>query len=340
MITADLKVNVKDNVKDKPQNTFIIDDNALMFLNRFLKNWRHRIKWAKRENITAYRCYDRDLPNFNVAIDRYGQSLYIQEYHNKRIDVDKTQMRINQILILLRHQKEFANFELITSTRRKQLRYEQYQKQAAKMQAFQIKERDAVFWVDLAQHIDTGLYLDHRPIRHWLHQYPNKHRILNLYAYTGSATIAAALGGSKQSVSVDLSKTYLRWAKRNFIANRLNDQHQLVHSDVENYLHQAATARNRKLFDIILLDPPTFSNSKRTSKDLDVQKDHHRLIALAMKSLSADGVLVFSTHARKFKLDTNLQAEFQIENYCSQTIDLDFKQNPNIHYCWLIRHAE
>ncbi|MFN7097856.1 MAG: class I SAM-dependent methyltransferase, partial [Gammaproteobacteria bacterium] len=188
--------------------------------------------------------------------------------------------------------------------------------------------------VNLTDYLDTGLFLDHRPVRRLVRQMARGKRFLNLFCYTATATVHAAIGGARQSVSVDMSATYCDWAKRNLALNGFSDSlHKVIQADCLTWLQQ-----NRQQFDMILLDPPTFSNSKRMDDVLDIQRDHVNLINLAMKSLATDGVLIFSNNFRKFKLDDTLLDAYEIENYKTKSFDPDFARDEKLHHCWLIKH--
>ena len=219
--------------------------------------------------------------------------------------------------------------------RERQRGSEQYRPAPQQGEDFIVEEGPAKFWVNLERYLDTGLFLDHRPIRSYVRENARSRHFLNLFCYTGSVTVQAALGGARRSVSVDLSKTYLGWAARNLELNGLSTtQHELVQMDCMRFLKQC-----RQHFDLIFLDPPTFSNSKSTDNVLDIQRDHRELIDLCMQSLTQDGLLIFSTNHRRFRLDESIPRQYRIEDRSRQSIDRDFVRNARIHQVWFIRNA-
>jgi len=231
--------------------------------------------------------------------------------------------------------------QLVVKRRERQGGKAQYGKQASTGERFQVQEGRARLWVNLRDYLDTGLFLDHRPVRRMLGEMAAGKRFLNLFCYTATATVQAALGteqagGATESVSVDLSNTYLEWARDNFALNRLDPaRHRVVRDDCLRWL-QTAKAE----FDLIFLDPPTFSNSKKMEATLDVQRDHGQLVSLAMARLAPGGTLVFSNNQRRFQLDQELAERFVVEDISARTFDPDFARRPDIHHVFLIRHRE
>jgi 23S rRNA (guanine2445-N2)-methyltransferase / 23S rRNA (guanine2069-N7)-methyltransferase len=218
-------------------------------------------------------------------------------------------------------------------TRQRNKGTQQYEKLNESREFFVVNEGRGKFWVNLHDYLDTGLFLDHRPLRKRIYAEAGGKRFLNLFCYTASGTVHAALGGAIQSVSVDMSNTYLDWAQRNFDLNVINsDRHQLVQADCLKWLQQC-----RQGFDLIMLDPPTFSNSKRMEGVLDVQRDHVAMIKRCMELLNRGGKLYFSTNLRSFKLDFDALDGFAIEDISEQTIDQDFARNSKIHRCFLLQ---
>jgi 23S rRNA (guanine2445-N2)-methyltransferase / 23S rRNA (guanine2069-N7)-methyltransferase len=206
------------------------------------------------------------------------------------------------------------------------------------MGVFQVREGRAVFEVDLASYLDTGLFLDHRPVRRLIAELAAGRRLLNLFCYTATATVQAALGGASASLSIDLSNAYLDWAYRNFVLNGIaSERHRLLRADCLAWLRNAGD-EHAGAFDLILLDPPTFSNSKKMTATLDVQRDHPGLIRASMELLAPGGTLVFSNNFRRFRLDAEIAEEFGVENVSTRTLDPDFRGDERIHHCWLIRH--
>jgi 23S rRNA (guanine2445-N2)-methyltransferase / 23S rRNA (guanine2069-N7)-methyltransferase len=223
--------------------------------------------------------------------------------------------------------------------RRKQTRGNQYQKVADQFRFFIVEEGGLKFRVNFDDYLDTGLFLDHRPTRARLRELANGKRFLNLFAYTSTATVYAAAGGARASTSVDLSRTYLDWSERNLGLNGLATRHhELIQADCREWLDEAARAR--RVYDVIFLDPPTFSNSKRMEGVLDTSRDHPALIDACMLVLAPDGLLVFSTNAQKFRIDASLGERYDVKDVTPSTIPRDFERNPRIHRCFDIRHRK
>ncbi|MCB1866347.1 MAG: bifunctional 23S rRNA (guanine(2069)-N(7))-methyltransferase RlmK/23S rRNA (guanine(2445)-N(2))-methyltransferase RlmL [Chromatiales bacterium] len=323
------------------------DDAATMFVNRLRKNLKHLGRWARREGIAAFRVYDRDLPEFAFAVDCYDLETangsqrwaHIQEYDPpKSVDAERAERRRVMAVGAVAEALEIPREHAIMKHRARQRGRAQYQKLDAQSGFHPVHEGAARLLVNLTDYLDTGLFLDHRPVRLLIAERAGGKRFLNLYCYTATASVHAALGGATESVSVDLSNTYLDWAERNFRLNRLDEKrHRLVRADAQTWLEQAAERPAR--FDLIFLDPPTFSNSKRMEDVLDIQRDHVRLITDAARLLTADGELIFSTNFRRFTLDTAALAAFAIEDWTARTTPEDFKRQPKVHQCWRITAA-
>lgn len=314
-------------------------EGATMFANRLGKNLRKLTSWAKRQAVDCYRVYDADLPEYAVAIDLYqGASRWVhaQEYEApKSIDADKAQLRLREVLTVIPELLQVDPSDVFLKVRRRQKGASQYQKQDSGGGFHEVREGPCRLLVNFRDYLDTGLFLDHRMTRTMLGQMAGGKRFLNLFAYTGSATVHAALGGAKRSVSVDMSATYTDWARRNFELNGMDpEQHLLVQQNCLEWLQQAR--KKLWLFDLIFIDPPTFSNSKRMAEVFDVQRDHARLILDAMALLAPNGTLIFSTNARTFKLDQDALASLALEDISRQTLPKDFERNPRIHRCWKI----
>ncbi|WP_417331120.1 bifunctional 23S rRNA (guanine(2069)-N(7))-methyltransferase RlmK/23S rRNA (guanine(2445)-N(2))-methyltransferase RlmL [Halomonas cupida] len=313
---------------------------AQMFANRLEKNQRKLRKWLKRSGESCYRLYDADMPEYALAIDVYGDHVHVQEYAApKSIDASQAQKRLFDALGVIPDVLEVDPSRVVIKRRKRQQGKSQYQKHGASGQRFEVREGRARLWVNLRDYLDTGLFLDHRPVRRMLAEMAPGKRFLNLFCYTASATVHAALGtteqgGASDSVSVDMSNTYLDWARDNFALNRLDpSRHRVVRDDCLRWLETAGSE-----FDLIFMDPPTFSNSKKMDDTLDIQRDHPRLVRLAMQRLAADGTLVFSNNQRRFQVDASLAEEFEIKEISKQTFDPDFARRPDLHHCFLIRH--
>ncbi|ALM51895.1 bifunctional 23S rRNA (guanine(2069)-N(7))-methyltransferase RlmK/23S rRNA (guanine(2445)-N(2))-methyltransferase RlmL [Halomonas huangheensis] len=313
---------------------------AQMFANRLEKNARKLRKWLKRSGESCYRLYDADMPEYALAIDVYGDHVHVQEYAAPRsIDAAQAQKRLFDALEVIPEVLEVDPSRVVIKRRQRQQGKSQYQKHGASGQRFEIREGRARLWVNLHDYLDTGLFLDHRPVRRMLAEMAPGKRFLNLFCYTASATVHAALGtaeqgGASDSVSVDMSNTYLDWARDNFELNRLDpSRHRVVRDDCLRWLETAGSE-----FDLIFMDPPTFSNSKKMDDTLDIQRDHPRLVRLAMRRLATDGTLVFSNNQRRFQIDAGLAEEFEIKDISKQTFDPDFNRRPDLHHCFLVRH--
>ncbi len=296
-----------------------------MFHNRLSKVFRHVSKQAKRQGIGCYRIYDRDLPEFPLIIDKYENKIYLSEYRakhnlsevqyeawlNKSLDVIATVTNIPGGNIYLKQRK------------RKSDRRDQYQKTGVEMEFFTVEEAGLKFRVNLSDYLDTGLFLDHRITRKMVREQASDKMVLNLFCYTGSFSVYAAAGGASSVVSVDLSNTYINWAEENFRLNGLINpvKYQFVQADVLQYL-KTLTATS---FDIIILDPPTFSNSKRMKDFLDIQLDHADLINQCMMLLKPRGVLYFSTNYTKFQLAPEQIHAAVISDITKETTPFDFE---------------
>ncbi|MDT0500268.1 MULTISPECIES: bifunctional 23S rRNA (guanine(2069)-N(7))-methyltransferase RlmK/23S rRNA (guanine(2445)-N(2))-methyltransferase RlmL [unclassified Halomonas] len=313
---------------------------AQMFANRLEKNRRRLKKWLKKSGESCYRLYDADMPEYAMAVDVYADWVHVQEYAApKSVDVDQAQKRLFEALAVIPEVLEVAPTRVVVKRRQRQSGRAQYEKQAATGERFEVREGPARLWINLRDYLDTGLFLDHRPVRRMLGEMAAGRRFLNLFCYTGAATVQAALGngeagGATESVSVDLSNTYLQWARDNFALNRLDPgRHRVVREDCLRWLERANAE-----FDLIFMDPPTFSNSKKMEETLDIQRDHGRLVRLAMARLAPGGTLVFSNNQRRFKLDADLVEHYAVKEISGQTFDPDFVRNPDLHHVFLIRH--
>ncbi len=311
---------------------------AADLLNRIAKNRRQLNRWLTREGIHCYRIYDADIPEYALAVDVYGTSdgdwLHVQEYQPPAtVDTRKAQARLRAALTALPDALGVDPGRMVFKVRKRQRGQEQYQRQGNTAQQLIVQEGRCRLKVNLTDYLDTGLFLDHRPIRQWLAENAAGKRFLNLFCYTGAATVHAAVGGAVKTTSVDLSNTYLDWLADNLTLNDCaTSNHRLVQADCREWL-----ADCRESYDLIFLDPPSFSNSKRMDGVLDIQRDHAELIHQAMACLTVDGTLIFSTNLRRFRLDPKLQQRFAIENRSPWSIPKDFQRNTRIHQCWFMR---
>jgi len=304
-----------------------------MLVNRLKKNQAHLSKWAKKNAISCYRIYDADLPEYAYAIDIYNDYALLQEYKAPaNISDHKIERRSLDVIQAVPKALNIDTDKIIVKQRSRQKGKTQYQKINQTNSTIVVREGKVRLKVNLYDYIDTGLFLDHRLLRLKFEQLPPETSFLNCFCYTAAASVHAALSGAF-TTNVDMSNTYLTWAKENFKLNDLSlVKHQFIQENCLEWL-----GRCREQFDVIFLDPPSFSNSKRMSHNFDVQRDHIGLIDAAMKLLRADGVLYFSTNFRKFKLSPVLESRYQIENISAETIDVDFKRNQRIHQCYMIK---
>ena len=323
----------------RDRNSHTYSAGAQMFANRLQKNLRTLARWLKREHISCYRLYDADIPEYAVAVDVYeGERrwVHVQEYAAPRgVDAGRAQARLSEAVGVIRDLLEIPAEQLFLKVRRQQKGKAQYQKLGAHGEFHIVEEGGNRFLVNFSDYLDTGLFLDHRITRAVLAELAGGRHFLNLFAYTASASVYAARGGAVSTTSVDLSRTYLDWARRNLELNGCGGrQHRLVQANTLEWLEQAA---GRHRFGLIFLDPPSFSTSKRMQGTFDVQRDHVRLIKATARLLEPDGLLVFSNNRRRFSMDRAALPELFIEDISRATLPRDFERNPRIHNCWRIR---
>ena len=308
------------------------------FANRLRKNLKKFEKWARQEGIECYRLYDADLPEYNVAIDRYADWVVVQEYAPpKTVDAHKARQRLFHIIAATIAVLDMAPNKLVLKTRERQKGKNQYQKMAEKGDFIEVQEYNARLWVNLTDYLDTGLFLDHRIARRMLGQMSKGKDFLNLFSYTGSASVHAGLGGARSTTTVDMSRTYLEWAERNLRLNGLTGRaHRLMQADVLGWLREST-----EQFDLIFIDPPTFSNSKRMEDAFDVQRDHIRLMTDLKRLLRKGGTIMFSNNKRGFRMDHDGLAALGLkaQEISQKTLSQDFARNRQIHNCWLITAA-
>lgn len=314
---------------------FELPDEALPMVNRLRKNSRQLRRWLEQSGTQAYRLYDRDLPEFNVTVDVYGDAVLVNEFAPpKTIAEDVAKQRRSWALMAIRAALGVHREQVFIRTRRQQKGTEQYERVSQAGELRVVEEGRARVLVNLQDYLDTGLFLDHRPIRlHFSTGIAQGKRFLNLFGYTGVATLQAALGGARRSITVDASKKYLDWASNNLAANGIAlAAHAMVRADVLQWL-----AESRDEFDVIFCDPPTFSNSTGR-KDFSVQEDHVALIEQCMQRLHPQGVLYFSCNFRRFQLAAEISEQFVVEDITRWSIPPDFSRNTKIHVCFAIRH--
>ncbi|VAX09658.1 23S rRNA (guanine(2445)-N(2))-methyltransferase / 23S rRNA (guanine(2069)-N(7))-methyltransferase [hydrothermal vent metagenome] len=313
-------------------------EGAQMFANRFKKNLKHLSRWARREGIHCYRLYGADLPEYAIAVDLYeGEKrwVHVQEYEApKNVDKQNARRRVREALSIILEVLELPEDQLFFKVRRQQKGTDQYEKLAANKHYYEVYEGGCRFLVNFEDYLDTGLFLDHRITRSKLAELVTGKHFLNLFGYTGAATIYAAKGGAKSTLTVDMSNTYLQWARRNLTLNGFDSgKHRTKQANCLEWLNQAP---NQHKYGLIFLDPPSFSSSKRMDGTFDVQRDHVELIKKTIKLLEPGGVLIFSNNLRRFKMDAEALSELQIKNISRATLPKDFERNPRVHNCWSI----
>ncbi len=305
---------------------------AEMFANRLKKNARILRRWPTRKGITCYRLYDRDIPEVPLAVDLYEGDLHIAEYDRPH---DRTAAQHTEWLELLAttagKQLDIAPDRIHLKYRQRQRGSEQYGKFAQSHCVRTVHEGGLAFEVNLSDYLDTGLFLDHRITRSMVREEAPEMRMLNLFGYTGSFTVYAAAGGATSTTTVDLSNTYLSWARRNLEANGFTGEaHQFIQRDTLEFLRGIAPGDK---FDLAVIDPPTFSNSKRTDDVFDVQRHYLEIIHRTSDLMTPGSVIYFSTNFRRFKFDSDAFPTFDVDEITDQTIPEDFR-NKRIHRCW------
>ncbi len=316
------------------ENAGMPSPGARMFENRIIKNKKHLKKWLKEENISCYRLYDADMPEYAVALDLYENNwAVVQEYAPPvTIDPTKAEQRLKDIMKVLPGLLSIPPDHIFLKQRKPQRGKNQYSRQARqKRTVVTVHEGGLSFLVNLSDYIDTGLFLDHRKTRALIRKLAHGKRFLNLFAYTGSATVYAAAGGAVSTVTVDISGTYLAWARQNMTINGLTGRsNEFIRSDFRGFLES-----DPGQFDLIFIDPPTFSN-RTGGDDFTLQKDHSELIRQASELLTPEGIVLFSNNYRKFRLDESLCEDFYTENITGSTIPKDFERKKNVHNVWII----
>lgn len=304
------------------------------FGNRLRKNLKKVLKWATKEDISCFRIYDRDLPDYNLSIDLFSKWVHIHEYAPpKTVDPQIAASRLATAVKCVRDILGVRSNRIFLKARERQKGRKQYEKKGSSGKMYEVKEGECSFLVNFTDYLDTGLFLDHRPVRKKIYHEARGKRFLNLYGYTGTATVHAAMGGAASTTTVDLSATYLHWAKMNLALNGLTEKRNRIEkADCLQWLEQSTDT-----YDLIFIDPPTFSNTKKEKRVFDVQKDHARLIELAMSHLAGDGLVIFSTNFRRFVLDDRLPSLYDIQDISQESVPFDFSRNEKIHRCWEIR---
>jgi 23S rRNA (guanine2445-N2)-methyltransferase / 23S rRNA (guanine2069-N7)-methyltransferase len=315
---------------------------AQMFANRLRKNLKAAVSWARRESVFCFRVYDADMPEYAFAIDLYGdgeneQWAYVQEYAAPRtVEISAAGKRRNEVLAVIPEVLQLPAERIFLRERRQQKGASQYEKVDEAGEFHVVREGPYRFSVNFQDYLDTGLFLDHRITRARLGELAKAKRVLNLFAYTGTASVYAAGGGAVSTTTVDMSRTYIEWAQRNLALNGFNgDEHEFVQDDCLSWLLEQREAPRR--YDLMFIDPPTHSRSKRMATDFDVQRDHGQLIKDAAELLAENGVIVFSNNYTKFKLDQFALSAFEVDDISRRTLPWDFRRNQRIHSCFVLK---
>ncbi len=320
-------------MRPRSERPVVRSEAAESFANRLAKNLKQLRPWAEKEGLTCYRVYDQDIPEYAVAVDVYADHAHVQEYAApKEIEPEKAEARLRDVLAVVPEVLGVPREQVQLKTRVRSKGGSQYGQQGEAGKLFEVREGNCRFFVNLSGHLDTGLFLDHRLTRQRVQQLARGRRFLNLFAYTGAATVHAVKGGAVASTTVDMSTTYTAWARKNFELNNITGpEHRLVTAECRGWM-----AQEMRRYGLIFLDPPTFSNSKRMEEDFDLQRDHVTLIREAVRLLERGGILIFSNNNRRFKLDVEGLGDLVVADITKETIPKDFARNPRIHQCWQI----
>jgi 23S rRNA (cytosine1962-C5)-methyltransferase len=304
--------------------------------NRLRKNLRSLKSFLKQEGVTCYRLFDWDMPEYPLCIDRYEDHIQVAEYQTRHgLQEEDYQQWLNECLHVIELVCEVPSEHVHIKRRERMKGSAQYEKVNQSGQRKVVLESGLKFYVNLDDYLDTGLFLDHRPLRSKVKQQSQGKHVLNLFAYTGSFSVYATAGGAFTTTTVDLSNTYLNWARDNFTLNGFSKaKHSFIKADAKEWLKQNPT----RLYDIIVLDPPTHSKSSMAKTPFDIQLDHVELLRNTGRHLHPEGVLYFSTNFRNFILDAAALPELTLTDITIKTIPQDFR-NKKIHYCWEIRKA-
>ncbi|MGB0647540.1 MAG: class I SAM-dependent methyltransferase [Bradymonadia bacterium] len=303
-----------------------------MLSNRLRKRSKHLRKWARRYGTDCVRLYDRDIPELPFTIDQYGPKAVVYNFADSMDD-----RQAKDWCAPIAQTLGMPVDNVFWKTRARQKGKDQYHRLGQSDRQFTVTELEYTFLVNLRDYLDTGLFLDHRLTRDLSTRECKGKRVLNLFAYTGSFSVYAAGRGARLVTTIDMSNRYLQWAKDNFEVNGLNaGQHEFIREDVLHWLEK--NAERRAKYDLIILDPPTFSNSKRMQDSFEIERDQFLLIQACCKLLNPSGQLWFSTNKRRFKLDERIQARWTVEDLTHQTQPEDFRRRP--HQCWRISHKE
>lgn len=317
------------------------EEKLQMFRNRLTKMFRHISKLARRQSVTCYRVYDHDLPEFPFCIELYEDKVYLAEYKRRHGMTDEEHIAwLESCVPVISEVLEVPDERIYFRQRqRKAGRHGQYEKLGSEQEFFVVKEAGLSFRVNLTDYLDTGLFLDHRITRGMVRAEAKDKQVLNLFCYTGSFSVYAAAGGAARVDSVDLSKTYLNWAEENMELNGMggkeqsadDPKHRFIHADVKQWLDELPPAH----YDLVVMDPPTFSNSKRMKDFLDIQRDHVELLNKTLHAMKTGGILYFSTNYRKFQIEADKILASSLKDITGATTPFDF-QGKLFRYCYRI----
>lgn len=309
------------------------EDKSSPFKNCIRKNYRHIRKWAKRTVTNCFRIYDRHMHHYPLAIDYYDGRFYVH-YFSPHRDEEASEDFVNEVEGVLFDLFHAEPHHIYWRHRVKRTKTAQYEKVDASKEFFQVLEYGIPFWVNLHDYLDTGLFLDHRETRKMVGNLSKGKRVLNLFAYTCSFTVHAALGGASFTKSVDMSNTYTDWGKRNYRLNGISlNEHEIVRADCLKFLDEER--EQGFVYDLIVIDPPTLSRSKKMDQMFDVQMDYISLILKSLDLMTSDGILFFSTNSRKFMFDSEAIPGCKVIEISNKTLPIDF-HDPRIHRCWKI----
>jgi 23S rRNA (cytosine1962-C5)-methyltransferase len=305
------------------------EDKSCHFKNRIKKNYRHIRKWAKRTETNCFRIYDRDIKEYPVAIDYYAGRFCIHYYFSMRDETGPPEKLEDKVTTTLTTLFGEPSHPFVWKHRAKRTRTEQYNKLSDSEDYFPVYEYGLKFWVNLEDYLDTGLFLDHRETRQIVAKAGKGKHLLNLFSYTSAFSVHAAAQGATFTKSVDMSNTYVHWSEENFRLNRISvKNHPIIRDDCLKFLYE-----EDHTYDVIVIDPPTLSRSKKMDQFFDIQVDHIPLIKEARRLLNPGGIIFFSTNSRKFIFEAEAFPNFTIIDITHKTIPIDFHQ-AKIHRCW------
>ncbi len=310
------------------------EDKSSPFINCMRKTYKHVRKWAKRTHTNCFRIYDREMHHYPLAIDYYASRYCIQYFTPNRDDLEPPEDLVQEVEDALRRLFGADSKNIYWRSRIKRAKSQQYEKANNQNEFFSVLEYGVQFRINLTDYLDTGLFLDHKETRQIVSSYALGKKVLNLFAYTCSFSVHAAVKGAAFTKSVDMSNTYTEWGKENFLLNGISlKNHPIIREDCLKFLDQ-----EREKYDLIIIDPPTISRSKKMDQMFDVQIDYPHLIRRALELLNPDGILFFSTNSRKFSFDETLFPTCKIQEISHKTLPIDF-HDPKIHRCWKIEKS-